>query len=78
MDGERSAVDVMNSAETSRERVERLRAELAEAEREERRANLEKLGQELSELLNRYGARLVTEIQIVGTEIRSTVRIVLK
>lgn len=72
MDGERSAVDVM------RERVERLRAELAEAEREERRANLEKLGQELSELLNRYEARLVAEIQIVGTEIRSTVRIVLK
>lgn len=71
-------MDVMNPAETSRERVERLRAELADAEREERRANLEKLGQELSELLNRYEARLVAEIQIVGTEIRSTVRIVLK
>jgi hypothetical protein len=68
----------MDVAENPSARIERLRAELADAERAERRENLEKLGQELSELLKRYEARLVAEIQIIGTEIRSTVRIVTK
>lgn len=61
------------------ERIARLRAELVEAEREERRAKLEKLGQELSELLKKYNAEILPEVEIVGHEIRrSTVRIVLK